>query len=350
MDWKAFYREIQEGTFRSVYLFSGPEEHLKRKAVEALEKAILPAGMEEMNRTRLEGADAQRILEAAETIPFLAERRMVIVTDFAPLLSGKSKSEESEAEKIAQWLKSPPNTVCLIFYMRSEPDGRKKLTGALKKSGAEVRFESLSDSEIAAWAKKLLRPLGKELPMPSVARLTFIAGRDLNRLAGEMEKLIAFTGDRREIQPEDISKVVSPSPEYTVFEMMDKLLQGDVAGANRALSNLLYSGQSRMGILAMLLRQVRSLCHMALALQAGGSAASVEKQLGLHPYAAKRIAQQCRGLDAKELEKSYLELVESDFSVKSGLLRDRDALDFAMLKIGEIRRNSGTPARKSPSK
>ncbi len=71
MDWKAFYREIQEGTFRSVYLFSGPEEHLKRKAVEALEKAILPAGMEEMNRTRLEGADAQRILEAAETSRFL---------------------------------------------------------------------------------------------------------------------------------------------------------------------------------------------------------------------------------------------------------------------------------------
>ena len=144
MTWKEFYAQLKENALQSVYLFAGPEEYLKREAVKALERALLPAGLEQLNETTLEGAQAAQIIEAAETLPFMCERRLVIVRDWAPLLSGKSRDEEGETARVLDWLKAPPASCVVVFAMRGEADGRKKLTAALKKRGAEVRFEPLS--------------------------------------------------------------------------------------------------------------------------------------------------------------------------------------------------------------
>ena len=136
MTWKEFYAQIKTGDLQSVYLFSGPEEYLKREALGALAKSLLPPGLEQLNETALEGASALEIIDAAETLPFMCERRMVVVRDWAPLLGGKSRSEEDEAARMLEWLKNPPASCVLVFLMRGEPDGRKKLTTALKKYGA----------------------------------------------------------------------------------------------------------------------------------------------------------------------------------------------------------------------
>ena len=97
MTWKEFYAQLKSGALESVYLFSGPEEYLKREALGELRRALLPEGLEQLNETVLEGATAAQIVEAAETLPFMCERRVVEVRDWAPLLSGKARDEESEA-------------------------------------------------------------------------------------------------------------------------------------------------------------------------------------------------------------------------------------------------------------
>ena len=85
MTWKEFYAQIKGNALESVYLFTGPEEYLKREAMQALRRALLPAGLEQLNEAVLEGATATQIIDAAETLPFMAERRIVEVRDWAPL-------------------------------------------------------------------------------------------------------------------------------------------------------------------------------------------------------------------------------------------------------------------------
>ena len=63
MTWKEFYAQLKENALQSVYLFAGPEEYLKREAVKALERALLPAGLEQLNETTLEGAQAAQIID-----------------------------------------------------------------------------------------------------------------------------------------------------------------------------------------------------------------------------------------------------------------------------------------------
>jgi DNA polymerase III delta subunit len=81
-----------------VYFFHGPEEWVKQSAAQRLREKLLPPGLEELNETVLEGGTAQRILEAAETLPVMADRRLVLVRDYPPLTPGKAKAEQEEAQ------------------------------------------------------------------------------------------------------------------------------------------------------------------------------------------------------------------------------------------------------------
>ena len=335
MKWSEFYQAINAGKFQPVYLFCGLEEYVKREALDALRKKLLPPGLEALNDVVLEGVTARQITDAAETMPMMCDRRIVTVRDWAPLLPAKSKNEEDEVAWMQKWLENPPDSCSLVFYMRTDPDNRKKLSGLLKKKAEVVNFDLLSDAELARWCASRLKPAKKKISGKALSSLTYMAGRELTRLSGELDKLVAYLGDERgEITEEDVKAIVSASLEYNVFELLNSLLSGDVKKGQQTIASLLQGGQNTMGILAMLTRQIRQLAHMKCALDAGTPVQAVQEQLKLHPYAAKQTARQCARLSANWLTGLYETCVESDYAVKSGRLRDRDALDRLVFQIG----------------
>ena len=338
MNWNDFYQSLKAGDIAPVYLFTGPEEYIKREALEALRAKLLPPGLEMLNDTTLEGATAQQITDAAETLPMMCDRRIVTVRDWAPLLSGKSRNEESEVEWMQKWLDSPAPGCALVFYMRQEPDKRKKLAALLRKKAVCVDFELLNDAELSRWSAKELKPRNKRISPAALNTLTYMAGRELTRLKGELDKLAAFTEERNEITEADVRAIVPASLEYNVFELLNNLLSGDVKKGQQMINSLLQSGQTTMGLLAMLTRQLRQLAHMKSALDAGMPVQAVQEQLSMHPYAAKQTARQCAGLSADWLSGLYQSCVEADYAVKSGRLRDVEALDSIFFQIGLSRR------------
>ena len=335
MTWNEFYQVLKTGEISPVYLFTGPEALVKREALEALRRKLLPPGLEALNDATLEGVTAQQITDACETMPMMCERRIVTVRDWAPLLPGKAKNEDAETEWMQKWLENPPASCTLVFYMRGEMDGRKKLPALLKKKAAVVDFQLLTDAELARWCAGRLKPHGKRISRAALNTLTYMAGRELTRLSGELDKLAAYLGeDRDEISEEDVRSIVPASLEYNIFELLNSLLSGDMRKGQQTVNSLLQGGQTTVGILAMLTRQIRQLAHMKCALDAGSPVAVIQQQLGMHPYAAKQTARQCARLSAEWLTALYEKCVDFDYAVKSGRLRDRDALDALIIEIG----------------
>lgn len=334
MTWNEFYQALKAKDIAPVYLFTGPEAYIKREALEALRAALLPPGLEALNDATLEGVTAQQITDACETMPMMCERRIVTVRDWAPLMPGKAKNEEADAEWMQKWLENPPETCALVFYMRGDMDGRKKMATLLKKKAVVVDFQLLTDAELTRWCARRLKPLGKRISPAALNTLTYMAGRELTRLAGELDKLADFLGnDREEITEADVRAIVPASLEYNVFELLNHLLAGDWMKGQQTVNSLLQGGQTTMGILAMLTRQIRQLTHMKCALDAGTPVQTVQNQLKMHPYAARQTARQCTRLNADWLTALYEKCVEYDYAVKSGRLRDKDALDALVIEI-----------------
>lgn len=333
MKWKEFFDDIKLGVVRNVYLFSGVEDFVKREALEKLRAAVLPVGLEALNETVLEGANAARIIEAAETLPMMCDRRLVVVRDWGPLMSGASKDEDAESERILEWLKTPNDSCALVFFMRAECDSRKKLAKALIKSGAIVEFPQLDDVSMRKWVAGRLKPYGKKMSAAAIQQLVFTAGKELTRLDGELSKLAAFVGDRSEIDENDIEQIVSPSLEFGAFDMLNHLFDGDSAGAYRTLEMMLERGGSRIGILASVTRQLRGMTFLRIAAENNKNVEEAGNVLALNPYAAKIMAQKSRRFTSAVLEELYNAAIDADYAIKSGRARDAAALDMLFIKI-----------------
>ena len=338
MTWQALFEEIKNGTAGGVYLLQGPEEFVKRSAVEKLREAILPAGLEILNETVLEGTGVSGIIESAETLPVMCDKRLVFVKEWALLTGAKAKDEADEAEKFEKWLPGSPDTCITVFLLRGEADKRKKIYKAFEKHAKIVTFSYLTDGEIAKWIASRLKPKKKVMKAEAVNALIFLAGRDLTRLSGEVDKLAAFVGEKGEISKEDVSSAVTPSAESNVFYMIDALVAGNAKRAYEILNAMLDAGEGPIGILAMITRQLRLMTHVKLMRDEGLPLDEIEKRCALQHFVAQRVYAQCAKLNAKKLEAGYRMGVESDFEAKSGKIRDRAALDrmmFLLLSISQ---------------
>lgn len=345
MKWSEFRKSVDEGRIAPVYLFTGPEEHIKQESLEYLRKKLLPAGLEVLNDTTLEDVSARDITDAAETLPMMCDRRIVAVMDWPPLkgAGGAKKGEGGEEKKaydgelqhLDQWLDDPPQTCALIFYVRGSANKKGKGYGILSKKATIVEFEELTDAEMVRWCQRQVKRQGKKISGNVVNRLTFMVGRDTVRILNELEKLCAYAQEDEEITLRHLEAIVSPSLEYGVFELMNHLLNRDMLMAQRTVKGLMQRGEDAMRLLAILNIQLRQMAHMKCALDEGLSVQSVQNALKMHPYAARQTARQCTGLSARQLTAFYEAGVEADFLVKSGRLRDRDALNRMLFMIGQ---------------
>ena len=333
MDWNDFYKSLKAGQYENIYLFTGPEEYTKREALAALRNALLPPGLEALNEAVLEDCAAQEIIASAETLPVMCDRRIVVVRDWFPLKPGKGKNEETDVECISDWLQNPPETCILIFYMSVEMDGRKKLSTMLKKMKGYVEFGRLSGAVLMKWCNQHLRKTGQKLRPDAFDELTLIAGHDLVRLSGELEKLSAYVGSVTEITIEDVRAVVAPAAEYSVFVILDHLLSGRLTEATETVNRVLQTEPSVIRLISMFANQLRIDAHMKYALEGNRNMAQVTKALNVSEYRARHILRQIRPMSAKTLEEGYLRCVKADFEIKSGRIRDRAALDKLMLEI-----------------
>lgn len=337
MDWNDFYKSLKSAHLDRLYLFTGPEEFTKREALNALRKTVLTPGLEVLNDTSLENCSAQQIIDCAETLPVMAERRIVVVRDWSPLKSGRGKDEENDVGRMLQWLKNPPESCILIFYMSVEMDGRKKFSAALKKLACHVEFNRLTGVVLAKWCKQQLRSEGKNIGQDALNELTLIAGQDLTRLSGELKKLCAYSGDNSEITLKDVRAIVSPSPEYSVFMILDHLLEGQLSEAFQIVNTVLETEPSIVRLISLLANQLRIDTHMKYALDNHNNMAEVLKILNVSEYRSRHILRQIRYLNEEDLKTWYLSCTEADYAIKSGRMRDRAALDMLMIKIAMSR-------------
>lgn len=322
-----FFTALKQGEIARAYLFQGEEEHIKAKALEALRKKLLTQGFEALNETLLTNPPADDIIAAAETLPLMAERRLVVVRDSTLLSFGKAAAEEAEITKLAAYLERLPEFTCLVFYCRGLPDGRKKLTQALSKKACVVRFDPLADAALARWIRAQLRPLGKDISPENAAFLSFTAGRELLTLSQELSKLTAYLGERGEITRTDIETVVTPSLECTVFQLVDALIAGKEAEAFGRLRIMLENGEARIGILAMITRQYRNLLYVTLMQQEKLPEPEMQKRLGVQSFALRVLIRQARAFTSDTLRARLDLCVDTDYAIKSGRMREDAALE-----------------------
>lgn len=332
MDRKDFTQLIKTGKVQGAYLFEGVEENIKAATLTALRKAILPEGFEELNESLMDSPATDAIIAACETLPFMADKRLVVVREH-PALTGRADADD----KLIAYIPQVPESTVLVFIAQGKADARKKLYSAIKKINGIVTFSALTDGELNAWVVKNFSGLAKTCSAQVAALLTFTVGSDTALLRTEIEKLASLTGERDTITEADVQAVATRSVECTVFELVDAVVAGQQGKAFGLLRDMLTSGSDRLGILAMLLRQFRLMQHIKIMQFEKLSSQDIKQRLGIAPFAAERCMRQASGYSGGQVKRAVRICLDAEYRVKSGQWNQEGALEKAMLEIFALR-------------
>ena len=332
MDRKEFEKLLAANTLPSVLLFEGEEEQMKQDALAALRRSLLPEGLEEMNELLLEDPEPDQVIAAAETLPFMADRRLIIIRDH-PALSGRSEADD----RLVSWLPSVPASALLIFYCTGKPDTRKKLFTAVKKLGGIVSFNRLAGTELTRFITDTFRAAGKECDSRTADYLVFTVGNDAALLRSEIEKIAAYAADRPSVTAADVSALATPSIECTVFQLVDAVVAGQKKRALILMRNQLLNGTDPAAILSLLLRQYRFLQHIKIMQYEKKSRDFMREALGVPPFALDQYLRQASAYTGGQVKQAVALCFNMEFGFKSGKLLLDSALEALILKLLNLR-------------
>ena len=332
MDRKDFNLLLSRNQVPSVLLFEGDEEYMKQSALVALRKKLLPEGLEELNESILEAPETDQLIAASETMPLMADRRLVVVRDH-PALAGRAEADD----RLTAYLSSVPPATVLLFYCTKKPDGRKKLYSAIRKQNGIVTFSALKDRELTAFVTDAFHSLGRECDERTADFLIFTCGSDTGRLMTEAAKIASHSGSDEPVHPDEISALATPTAECTVFQMVDAVVSGQNDRAFRLMQNQLRNGTERLYMLSMLLRQFRLLQHIRIMQYEKCSRDAIRSALGVPSFAADQYIRQAAMYTNGQIKKAVAVCFDTEYAVKSGRMNQEGSLESVMLKLLNLR-------------
>lgn len=319
------------------YVLHGPDEFTCRAQVQAMRAQMGDPGTADLNISVFDdkSASAAEILAAAQAIPFLGEKRLVIVGGLLSWLTrrGAGKAAKDELTVLAEGLTELPPWARVVFVESvTLPDSHPILKLAKTVPGG---FHKTFDAprNPTRWIVEHARSAyGAEIEPAAAAALAAVTGDDLHAADSELSKLAVYTGGERPISEADVALLTPYVAEVSIFEMVDALGRRDGATAVRLLHRLLADGEP-LPIFGMIIRQFRLLIMAREFLNEGGAPRQAGSALGVHPFVGEKVAAQAKVFTQEQLEAIYRHLLDTDLAIKTGKVEAALALDLLIAGI-----------------
>lgn len=317
---KTIDNDIKFGQFKKVYLLYGEERYLVRQYRDKLKKALTSPD-DTMNFSTFEGDDinVKEIIDLAETLPFFAERRVILIED--------SRLFKKGGDELAEYLENLPETTCFVF-VEKEADKRSRLFKAVTRQGNAVEFVTQTDETLMKWIGTRISREGKNITQ--AAYRTFIAktGTDMENIEKELEKLICYCMDKDVIEPEDVEAVTTEQITNKVFDMVDAIASHRQKQAMDLYYDLLALREAPMRILFLITRQFQILLTIKVMSNQGFGNKDIALKAGCPEWTVRKYQGQAKAFPLEQIKKAIQDGVEYEEAVKTGRMNDQMAVEL----------------------
>jgi DNA polymerase-3 subunit delta len=291
----------------------------------------------ELNTLVLDGkaVSAADVLSAASAVPFLSDRRLVIVEGMLTWLTrtGAGKSAKAELDTLAQGLPDLPDTARVVFAESENLSDRNPILKLARTDPGGFHKEFNPPRDPVTWiTNQSAREYGTDIDRRAAVALAAVVGGDLRAADSELAKLAAYVGGQRSITEADVALLTPYAPEADVFAMVDALGRRDGAAASRSLHRLLEDGEP-LQLFGMIVRQFRLLILAREHFNAGGTPGQLSQAIGVHPFVGEKLTDQVKAFSLDQLEHIYRFLLDTDLSIKTGKVEAVLALDLLIAGV-----------------
>lgn len=327
---KMLAEDIKNGSFKPAYLLYGEEAYLRLQYRDRLKNALAdPADTMNISCFQGKGIRPEEIIDLAETLPFFAERRVILVED--------SEFFKNKCDLLADYLPSMPDTACIIFVEEGTGHVNKasRLYKAVKARGRIVEFGAQSEAVLTKWILGILKREGKQISRSSLDLFLKRSGLDMAHISAELEKLICYTYGRAEITRQDIEAVCTIQIEDRIFDMVRAIAEKKQTLALDLYYDLLSLKKSPRAILSLIGRQFQKLLLVKSLMAAGFDQASIASKAQLHPFVTRLYMQQAGRFTLEKLETALRDCVNAEEAVKTGHMEERLSVELLIMTCSQ---------------
>lgn len=321
---KSLNEDLKTGQFNNVYLLYGEEAYLKKQYKDKLRSAMLSPD-DNMNYAYYEGKgiNVKEIIDLAETLPFFAERRLIIMED-----TGFFKNASPE---LADYIKEMPETTAMVF-VESEVDKRGKLYKAVQSKGRAVELGRQDEATLLRWVAGNVKREGKQISENTIRFFLTKVGTDMENIQKELEKLFCYTMEQDVISVADVEAICTTQITNQIFDMVNAVADKQQRKALDYYYDLIALKEPPMRILFLLARQFKLLLEVKEMDKRGMARKEIAEKAGLNPFVVGKYQTQAKAFSSKELRAIIEDSVDTEECVKTGRLTDALGVELFIMK------------------
>lgn len=322
---KRINEDIKKEQFKQIYLLYGEERYLRKQYRDKLKTALCNED-DNMNNNFFEGKSISvgEVIDLAETMPFLAERRVVFIEN-----SGLFKSS---GEQMSEYLKEPNETTYFVFT-ESEVDKRSKLYKTVLANGCVVDFAVQNESTLKRWIAGLLKKEDKKITENTVQFFLTKTGTDMENIYMELEKLICYCMDKEVITEEDVEAICTNRITNQIFDMISAIADKQQKKSLQLYYDLLALKEPPMRILFLIARQCNLLLQIKEMKGKGHDNKTIGGKVGLPPFIVGKYVAQAARFKTAELKKAVIQCVDAEEAVKTGRMNDIMSVEILIVSV-----------------
>lgn len=336
--------KFDDNSIANVYLFYGEEAFKRRNHKNRLKKLI--ADESSMNYAYFEGKDIDfsAVYDSVVTMPFFAERRLVIVENSGKFRVSKkaaeagadaentSGKEENSDQMILKILTDLPETTCLAFF-EEEANKTKKIFKTIASKGQAVECAPDDKNKLVMWLAKGFNGADKKIRRSTIELIIDRAGTDYDRLRQEYEKVVAYAGEREEITDDDVYAVTSEDIEARIFDMLDAMCAKNTSLVLDKYYSLLANNAHPLYILAMIRGQFRTMLHVAELNMDGLSKYEIASRLKKRDFIVEKSLRNTRYFTPDKLELILARIADIDMKSKRGSVDPQIGIEMMLVEF-----------------
>ena len=300
------------------------EAYLKKQYKDKLRNAIVSPD-DSMNYAYYEGKgiNVNEVIDLAETLPFFAERRLIILED-----TGLFKSASPE---LADYIKEMPDTTTMIF-VETEIDKLGKLYKAVQSKGRAVELGRQDENTLVRWVASNVKQEQKMISENTVRFFLAKVGTDMENIQKELEKLFCYCMDKDSITAEDVEEICTTQITNQIFDMVNAVADKKQRKALELYYDLLALKEPAMRILFLLTRQFKLLLEVKTMDTQGYGRKEIAEKTGINPFVVGKYQAQAKVFSSKELRMIMEDSVETEEAIKTGRLTDTLGVELFIIK------------------
>lgn len=325
---KTIDNDIKLGQLKRAYLLYGEERYLICQYRDKLKKAFVsPDDTMNFSAFEGEGINTKEIIDLAETLPFFADRRLILIEG--------SKLFKKGGEELGEYLASAPETTAFVF-VESEIDKRSALYKAVLKCGNAIEFGKQTDEILKRWIGGRIGKEGKNITQAAYQLFISKTGTDMQNIEKELEKLLCYTMDKEVIEPADVEAITTEQINNKVFEMVDAISTHRQRQALDLYYDLLALKEPAMRILYLITKHFRTVLTVKLMSNQGFNSRDIAEKAGCQEWLVRKCQSQAKSFSIEQLKKAIQDGVEYEESVKTGHLNDQMAVELFIVEYSKM--------------